>query len=74
MMAVWAYDNATPLLSDACFDRISARLVAEWDSVEHWHKSIIDLETLACTGSALALLGPVPLRVQGAAKALLAGA
>lgn len=61
------YIEDDPLITDALFDWITKRLMAEWETIEHWHKEYITWDDLvAGTGFAL----KYPLRVQCAAKRL----
>ena len=69
IMAAWAYtEGASPILSDACFDAIAERLTAEWDSVNHWHKALLDRASLK---TSLAIKGKWPLRAMSAAQVLM---
>lgn len=42
LMACIAYDKYdTPILSDGCFDALSARMAKLWDTLTHRHKGLI---------------------------------
>ena len=61
------YEEDSPIISDGEYDSICKRLHSEWDNVEHFHKHLIDKETLlAGTGYTL----KYPNRVIDAAKLL----
>ena len=61
------YEEDSPIISDGEYDSICKRLHNEWDNVEHFHKHLIDKETLlAGTGYTL----KYPNRVIDAAKLL----
>lgn len=58
------YERDEIIVSDDLYGVICNRLDAEWDSIEHWHKDLIDRSALvAGTGYYL----KVPERVAGAA-------
>lgn len=70
IMAAWAYEvTNTPIISDALFDEIAARLDKEWWKVEHRHKHLLDRKMLK---SSLAINGQWPDRAVHAARRLIA--
>ena len=67
IMGAYAYYvEDSPILSDACFDRLAKRLLAQWDTIEHWHKKHLSQEMLE-SGT---YLGEYPSRVSSAVNAL----
>lgn len=46
LMAVWAYENDDPILSDAVFDVLVARLGSQWDSIVHPHRYLLDRKAI----------------------------
>lgn len=55
LMSSWLYYHAdTSLLTDERYDRLCKELDAEWDSIEHMHKGVIDRASLAA-GTAFSL-------------------
>jgi len=62
------YEKNETIVSDDVYDKLCKKLYDEWDNVKHFHKYLIDKETLtAGTGFSL----KYPLRVQEAALLLL---
>ncbi len=67
LMACYAYYiEDEPILSDAAFDKLWRRLDAAWDTVQHWHKGLIDGEALNTGG----YISAYPERIVGAVAAL----
>lgn len=68
LMACYAYYVMdSPVVSDKLFDEMTKGLMAQWDTIEHWHKELVTMEDLvAGTGFAL----QYPTRTVQAAKAL----
>lgn len=61
------YERDESIISDDLYGVICERLDREWDSIEHWHKGLVDRSSLAAgTGYYL----QVPERVANAAWAL----
>lgn len=58
------YERDDPVLSDAEFDALSARLRAEWKHVKHQHKRLLNLDDI---GTGFRLKGRIPHRVIQAA-------
>jgi NAD-dependent DNA ligase len=62
------YKEGESLIEDAEFDQMCKDLLDNWDKIEHYHKHLIDLDSLrAGTGYAI----QYPKRVQFAAIALI---
>ena len=62
------YKEGESLIEDAQFDQMCKDLIDNWDKIEHYHKHLIDLDSLrAGTGYAL----QYPNRVKYAAIALI---
>jgi len=71
LMASFAYyelDN--PFLTDACYDWLCGELDRQWDRVEHFHKHVVERDSLRA-GTGFNLSGKYPLRVQFAAAQLM---
>ena len=65
IMAAYAYYiEDTPILSDTTFDKMSLKILKEWDNIEHFHKQFLTKEMLV--GGTY--LGEYPTRVEGAVK------
>lgn len=63
LMAAYAYyvdDN--PILEDNTFDKLAKRIAAQWDTIEHRHKSYLTKDML----EAGTFLGNYPPQVEGA--------
>lgn len=63
LMAAYAYyvdDN--PILEDNTFDKLAKRIAAQWDTIEHRHKSYLTKDML----EAGTFLGDYPPHVEGA--------
>ena len=58
------YERDDPVLTDAEFDALSARLRAEWRHVKHQHKHFLRFEDI---GTGFRLKGRIPNRVIQAA-------
>ena len=62
------YKEGESLIEDAEFDQMCKDLIDNWDKIEHYHKHLIDLDSLrAGTGYDI----KYPNRVVGAAIALI---
>jgi len=62
------YKENESLIEDAEYDQICQDLITNWDNITHWHKPLLDLESLkAGTGYDI----KYPNRVVGAAIALI---
>ena len=71
LMASYAYyQRDEPLLTDHTFDQICTRLDEVWDTVEHWHKHLVDRPSLAA-GTCLLALEEYPRRAVTAACSIL---
>lgn len=67
LMAAYAYyEQDDPILSDAVFDRLSKRLLENWDTIEHLHKEYLSEDMLR----AGTYTGEYPSRVEGGLKSL----
>ena len=67
LMAAYAYYiDDEPILSDSIFDRLSKKMLKEWENVEHMHKEFITEDDL----KAGTFLGEYPTRIEGAVKHL----
>jgi hypothetical protein len=67
LMACYAYyveDN--PILEDASFDRLTKKILKDWDNIEHIHKPYLTKDML----EAGTFLGEYPSRVQGAVQSV----
>lgn len=67
IMASYAYyieDN--PIFSDGFYDNLAKTILAQWDTITHWHKEYLDKDAL----EAGSYLGDYPSIVQGALKSL----
>jgi len=65
LMAAYAYyvkDN--PLFSDAFFDNLAKNVLENWDTIDHYHKSLIKKDDLI----AGTYLGKYPSVVEGAVE------
>ena len=63
LMASYAYykeDN--PILTDDFFDRLAKKILNNWDNIEHYHKHLLDKDSL----EAGSYLGKYPSIVEGA--------
>jgi NAD-dependent DNA ligase len=46
-MASYAYyRDDDPILSDGVYDQMSKDLISQWDSIEHYHKHLLDRDSL----------------------------
>ena len=62
------YKENESLVDDTEYDQICQDLITNWDTITHWHKPLLDLESLkAGTGYDI----KYPNRVVGAAIALI---
>ena len=62
------YKENESLVDDTEYDQICRELIEKWDTITHWHKPLLDLESLkAGTGYDI----KYPPRVVGAAIALI---
>ena len=62
------YKENESLVDDTEYDQICRELIEKWDTITHWHKPLLDLESLkAGTGYDI----KYPNRVVGAAIALI---
>jgi len=62
------YKENESLVDDTEYDQICQDLITNWDNITHWHKPLLDLESLkAGTGYDI----KYPNRVVGAAIALI---
>ena len=67
LMASYAYyRDDDPILSDGVYDQMSKDLISQWDSIEHYHKHLLDRDSLIA-GS---YLGEYPTIVVEALKDL----
>ena len=67
LMAAYAYYvEDEPILSDSIFDRLSKKMLKEWENIEHMHKEFITEDDL----KAGTFLGEYPTRIEGAVKHL----
>lgn len=67
LMAAYAYYvEDEPILSDSIFDRLSKKMLKEWENIEHMHKEFISEGDL----KAGTFLGEYPTRIEGAVKHL----
>lgn len=66
MAAYTYYVDDKPLLEDNTFDRLAKKLLANWEQVEHMHKSFLTKDML----EAGTYLGDYPKRVKDAVIAL----
>lgn len=63
MMACYAYyvdDN--PILEDAAFDKLTQKIIKNWNEIEHIHKTCLSVDML----EAGTYLGEYPSRIKGA--------
>lgn len=66
------YIKDISLLTDLTYDlEVCKRLDAEWESIEHQHKTLVRREELCCGTGYYLLEADYPLRVTGAAWALV---
>lgn len=56
------YVDDDPIISDAFYDKLAKKLLKEYDSIDHYHKYLIDKDAL----EAGSFLGQYPSIVQGA--------
>jgi len=68
IMSAWAYEQATPIISDGMFDKLADRLTKEWSKVEHDHKSLLDKKSLK---TSLAIAGKWPQISKASAQGLI---
>ena len=62
------YKENESLVDDTEYDQICRELIEKWDTITHWHKPLLDLESLkAGTGYDI----KYPPRVVGAALSLI---
>lgn len=62
------YELDNPIMSDAEYDEICQLLLERWDDIKHWHKGLLDKESLiAGTGFAT----KTPERVKSATLAYI---
>ena len=67
LMASYAYyEEDDPILSDATFDRLTRKMVSEWEKIKHEHKDKITLDML----NAATYIGEYPSKVEGGLKSL----
>ena len=67
LMSAYAYYRQDdPILSDVCFDKLSKKMLTQWDEITHQHKECITKDDL----SAGTFLGKYPPRVEGGLKSL----
>ena len=67
IMAAYAYYvDDDPILEDHIFDRLSTKMLAHWDEIEHFHKHFLNKEML----EAGTYLGEYPSRVKDAVMEL----
>lgn len=72
LMAQYAYRHeASPIISGGCFDWLCAFLADRWESIDHYHKSLITYFDLT-TGSDLgiAFANDYPIIVVGAVRSM----
>jgi NAD-dependent DNA ligase len=68
LMASYLYYQCDiSLMADSEYDKICKRLLAEWDSIEHVHKKVIDYDSLGATTGFTLRLHDYPLITQSAA-------
>lgn len=72
-MGAYAYQCLDEtLISDHLYDQIAKRMDAEWDTLAHEHKHVVDRAALRTgTSSYLATPGDYPAKVRGAAERIL---
>jgi len=58
------YVEDDPLVSDGAFDRLTKKMIKEWEKIEHFHKDHIKIDDL----KAGTFLGEYPSRVPDAVK------
>lgn len=69
LMAAFMYETEDdPIISDHVWDEICVRLMNEWDDIEHFHKHLIEKDSLE-SGTA-SYLKELPNRIINAAKSL----
>ncbi len=67
LLASYAYyEEDNPILSDGVFDRLGKKMLKNWESIEHIHKSFITEDML----EAGTFIGTYPSRIRGALLAL----
>lgn len=67
IMAAYAYYvEDDPIMEDSLFDKLSKKLLKEWDNIEHYHKHHLNKDMLY----AGTYIGEYPARVQGAVKSV----
>lgn len=67
LMSAYAYYvEDDPIISDAVYDRLVKKIIANWSKIEHQHKHLLTLEQL----EAGTYLGEYPSRVKGAVEEL----
>lgn len=67
LMASYAYyEQDSPVLSDSMFDRLSKKLLDNWETIDHYHKDCLNKEMLI----AGTFIGKYPSRVEGGLESL----
>lgn len=67
IMAAYAYYvDDSPIMDDNTFDRLTTKLLKNWDDVEHIHKEFLSKDML----EAGTYLGDYPSQVKGAVDAI----
>lgn len=67
LMACYAYyEEDDPILTDNYFDRLTRRMIENWEKIEHQHKDKITLDML----NASTYIGEYPSRVKGGLHAV----
>jgi hypothetical protein len=67
LLASYAYyEEDDPILSDAVFDRLGQKMLKNWETIEHIHKTFITEDML----EAGTFIGTYPSRIRGALDAL----
>lgn len=67
IMASYAYYiEDEPIFTDGFYDNLAKTILAEWDTITHWHKEYLSKDAL----EAGSYLGDYPSIVQGALRSL----
>ena len=67
ILACYAYyEEDDPILSDGSFDRLTRKMIDNWEDIEHIHKEYISLDML----NASTYIGEYPSRAKGGLDAL----
>lgn len=67
LMAAYAYyEEDDPIISDKLFDEMAKRMKENWNDLDHFHKHLIDVDSL----DAGTYIGDYPERVKGALEDL----